>query len=121
MTGRPAAQPDPSWRPVSRRRGLIVTFVSEDGTQRKDFDFGSMPGTESATISRLRSRTPPVCWDHPSDYGAPARCGRPPGMAAPGWPTTGQAYEGWLKCPLRMPGFSLCRVGYPAVLARCIA
>ena len=45
MTGRPAAQPDPSWRPVSRRRGLIVTFVSEDGTQRKDFDFGSMPGT----------------------------------------------------------------------------
>lgn len=44
MTGHPARQPDPAWRPVSRRRGLIVTFVSEDGTQSKDFDFGSLPG-----------------------------------------------------------------------------
>lgn len=44
MTGHPATQPDPAWRPVSRRRGLIVTFVSEDGTQSKDFDFGSLPG-----------------------------------------------------------------------------
>ena len=44
MTGRRAAQPDPAWRPVLRRRGLIVTFVSEDGAQSKDFDFGSLPG-----------------------------------------------------------------------------
>ena len=46
MTGHPAAQPDPAWRPVLRRRGLIVTFVSEDSTQPKDFDFGSLPGTD---------------------------------------------------------------------------
>lgn len=46
MTGHRAVQPDPAWRPVSRRRGLIVTFVSEDGTQSKDFDFGSLPGTD---------------------------------------------------------------------------
>src|SRR4051794_40828937 len=46
MTGRPAALPDPAWRPVLRRRGLIVTFVSEDGTQSKDFDFGSLPGND---------------------------------------------------------------------------
>ena len=46
MTGHAAAQPDPAWRPVLRRRGLIVTFVSEDGTQSKDFDFGSLPGTD---------------------------------------------------------------------------
>ena len=45
MTGHLAAQPDPAWRPVPRRRGLIVTFVSEDGTQSKDFDFGVLPGT----------------------------------------------------------------------------
>ena len=44
MTGHSAAQPDPAWRPVLRRRGLIVTFVSEDGTQSKNFDFGSLPG-----------------------------------------------------------------------------
>lgn len=46
MTGRPATQPDSAWRPESRRRGLIVTFVSEDGTQSKDFDFGSLPGND---------------------------------------------------------------------------
>ncbi|MBS1695640.1 MAG: hypothetical protein JST91_25860 [Actinobacteria bacterium] len=46
MTGHRAAQPGPTWRPVLRRRGLIVTFVSEDGTQSKDFDFGSLPGTD---------------------------------------------------------------------------
>ncbi len=44
MTGHPAGQPDPAWRPILRRRGLIVTFVSEDGTHSKDFDFGSLPG-----------------------------------------------------------------------------
>lgn len=43
MTGRRAAQPDPGWQPLLRRRGLIVTFVSEDGAQWKDFDFGSLP------------------------------------------------------------------------------
>ncbi|QNJ89935.1 hypothetical protein HZU40_00255 (plasmid) [Mycolicibacterium fluoranthenivorans] len=47
MTGRRAAQPDSAWRPVLRRRGLIVTFVSEDGTQSKDFDFGSLPGKDA--------------------------------------------------------------------------
>lgn len=46
MTGHSATQPDSAWRPVSRRRGLIVTFVSEDGTQSKDFDFGSLPGND---------------------------------------------------------------------------
>ena len=29
-----------------RRRGLVVTFVSEEGTQSKDFDFGSLPCTD---------------------------------------------------------------------------
>lgn len=43
MTGRRASQPDPTWRPVMRRRGLIVTFVSEDGTVSKDFNFSSLP------------------------------------------------------------------------------
>lgn len=91
MTGHRAAQPDPAWRPVLRRRGLIVTFVSEDGTQSKDFDFGSLPGTdgirhdfaiafEDATgvlgvSKRLRVR---------------ARCGSLPGMPAAGSPRTGQ-------------------------------
>ncbi len=46
MTGRRAALPDPAWRPVARRRGLIVTFVSEDGTQFKDFDFGCLPSSD---------------------------------------------------------------------------
>ena len=46
MTGHLAAQPDPTWRPVLRRRGFIVTFVSEDGTRSKDFDFGSLPGAD---------------------------------------------------------------------------
>ncbi|MBP2452146.1 hypothetical protein [Mycolicibacterium lutetiense] len=46
MTGHRAAQPDSEWEPVLRRRGLIVTFVSEDGTQSKDFDFGSLAGVD---------------------------------------------------------------------------
>lgn len=46
MTGHPAALPDPAWRPVLRRHGLTVTFLSEDGTQSKDFDFSSVPGND---------------------------------------------------------------------------
>lgn len=42
--GRPATQPSPDWRPRTRRKGLVVTFVSEDGTQTKKFDFGTLPG-----------------------------------------------------------------------------
>lgn len=119
MTGHLAAQPDPAWRPVPRRRGLIVTFVSEDGTQSKDFDFGVLPGThgiqhdlaiafEDATgvlgvSKRLRG---------------PARCGSLPGMPAAGLPKTDQHCGDWQICPPRMPGCSPYRVGYPAALAR---
>lgn len=43
-TGRRAAQPQAGWRPPARRDGLRVQFVSEDGHQRKLFDFAQLPG-----------------------------------------------------------------------------
>lgn len=46
MTGRRAVQPDSAWRPASRRHGLVVRFISEDGAQSKEFDFGRLPGNE---------------------------------------------------------------------------
>lgn len=44
MTGHRAAQPRPAWRPALRRQGLVVRFITEDGTRWKDFDFGGLPG-----------------------------------------------------------------------------
>lgn len=45
-TGRPATRPQRGWKPKTRRRGLVVTFVSEDGSQTKQFDFGRLPGND---------------------------------------------------------------------------
>lgn len=42
--GRQAAMPPTGWRPSARRDGLKVEFVSEDGRQRRVFDFASLPG-----------------------------------------------------------------------------
>jgi hypothetical protein len=42
--GRRAARPSAGWRPASRRDGCQVEFVSEDGSQRKVFDFSGLPG-----------------------------------------------------------------------------
>jgi hypothetical protein len=42
--GRAAAQPPPGWRPAARRDGLRVWFVSENGSQRRLFDFGTLSG-----------------------------------------------------------------------------
>ena len=42
--GRAAALPPPGWQPPSRRQGMRVLFVSEDGRQRKNFDFTSLAG-----------------------------------------------------------------------------
>jgi hypothetical protein len=44
--GRPATRPRAGWKPKTRRRGLVVTFVSEDGAQTKQFDFGRLPGND---------------------------------------------------------------------------
>ncbi|CRK56932.1 hypothetical protein [Alloactinosynnema sp. L-07] len=41
--GQRAAQPPTGWHPPARRDGLVVQFVSEDGTQRKPFDFARLP------------------------------------------------------------------------------
>jgi hypothetical protein len=40
--GRLAALPPPGWQPPTRRDGLRVEFVSEDGRQRRWFDFASL-------------------------------------------------------------------------------
>jgi hypothetical protein len=44
VSGRPAAQPPPGWRPAARRDGVRVWFASENGQQRRLFDFGTLPG-----------------------------------------------------------------------------
>jgi len=44
--GRSAHVPPPGWRPAQRRDGVKVLFVSEDGTQRKVFDFASLPAAQ---------------------------------------------------------------------------
>ena len=43
--GQKAALPSPGWRPKSRRDGARLLFVSEDGRQRKWFDFSDFPVT----------------------------------------------------------------------------
>lgn len=45
-SGRAARRPPPGWVPPSRRDGLRVEFVSEDGRQRKWFDFADLLGRE---------------------------------------------------------------------------
>jgi hypothetical protein len=42
--GRRAARPPAGWRPAQRRDGCQALFVSEDGSQRKLFDFSGLPG-----------------------------------------------------------------------------
>jgi len=44
--GRRAVQPPPGWQPPARRDGCLVEFVSEDGRQRKVFDFATLPGRQ---------------------------------------------------------------------------
>lgn len=45
--GRPAALPPQGWQPPQRSPGLVLEFVSDDGGQRKAFDFGVLPGHPS--------------------------------------------------------------------------
>ncbi|WP_157171129.1 hypothetical protein [Nocardia araoensis] len=44
--GRAAGLPPRGWRPPPRQRGMVVEFVSEDGRQRKTFNFSVLPGQE---------------------------------------------------------------------------
>jgi hypothetical protein len=44
--GRRAARPPAGWRPASRRDGCRVWFASEDGSQRKLFDFSGLTGNQ---------------------------------------------------------------------------
>jgi hypothetical protein len=43
-SGRRASQPPAGWTRPERRNGLQVQFVSEDGTERKLYDFSTLPG-----------------------------------------------------------------------------
>lgn len=42
--GRRAGQPPRGWKPHDRRDGLKVTFISQDGTEQKEYDFARLPG-----------------------------------------------------------------------------
>jgi len=48
--GRPAALPPSGWQPPTRRDGLRVEFVSEDGRQRKWFDFASVTAPHQVRV-----------------------------------------------------------------------
>ena len=39
--------PTAGWEPPQRTAGQVVMFVSDDGSQRKDYDFATLEGSEA--------------------------------------------------------------------------
>jgi hypothetical protein len=86
--GRSASLPPVGWRPPAQRHGLRVEFVSEDGRQRKTFDFAVLPGNPQIReeFARLSAKRP-ARWAVGGEWDRRTGCG----------PLFASRVDGWLK------------------------